>query len=126
MGRTVKTKMGDIVFDIYKDSESGKSKVRVGNNLYTLNAVETEKLGVFLMTQASYQSEVAFPNAMRSMAIMFENGTVAMNLSIGSIGSPPKGFILMVTYAPPQLIRYDTSMFFLDASTLGEYIAALS
>lgn len=118
--------MGEIVFDIYRDNGSGKTKIRVGNNLYTLNAVETEKLKIFLMTQGTYQSEIAFPDAMRSMVIMFENGTVALSLSIGSFGSPPRGFILMVTYAPPELVRYDTSMFFVDGSTLGEYIEAVS
>lgn len=114
--------MGDIVFNIYK--ESGETKIRIGNNLYTLSAAESEKLKNFLVMQATHPLEIAVPDTMRSMVIMFENGTIAMNLALGSIGYPPKGFILIVTYSPPELVRYDTNMFFLDMATMKEYIAA--
>ncbi|MCM1220366.1 MAG: hypothetical protein NC548_38370 [Lachnospiraceae bacterium] len=114
----------DIVFNIYKDKDSGETKIRVGNNLYTLNPTESEKLKNFLILQAQHPLEIAVPDTMRSMVIMFENGSIAMNLSMGSIGYPPKGFILMVTYSSPELIRYDTNMFFVDMATLKEYITA--
>lgn len=115
--------MGDIIFNIYR--ESGETKIRIGNNLYTLSALESEKLKSFLVMQATHPLEIAVPDTMRSMVIMFENGTIAMNLTLGSIGYPPRGFILIVTYSPPELVRYDTNMFFLDANTLREYIAAM-
>lgn len=114
--------MGDIVFDIFNDA--GKVKIRVGSNLYTLNASEIENLRNFLIMQAKYPAQIAIPNTMRSMVIMFENGTIALNLAMGSIGT--RGYILIVTYTSPEIVRYDTNMFFVDMTALQEYISSVT
>lgn len=108
-------------FSIFKSN--GKIKLQVGTDMLVLDDVERKNVLNCLNTVKG--TRLLFPSSLNSVAIMYPNGIVAVNLSIGKFNLQGSNYIIIVYLLKPKSTVYDVNMFMCTREMIEEYIEVL-
>lgn len=109
-------------FSIYE--KNGIVKMQVGGDLFGLD--NCERKNIFNCLSDVKESRFLFPNKTYGVAIMYENGLVAANISVGKIDIAGTKYIMMVYSLKPNSSQYEVNSFMLTGEAIAQYMDILA
>lgn len=109
-------------FSIYESN--GIIKMQIGEDVFGLD--DRERKNIFNCLSDVKESRFLFPNKLQGTAIMYDNGLIAANISVGKIDLGGTKYILMVYSLKPNSDKYDVNTFMLTGEAVSQYMDILA
>ena len=104
--------------------EKGLIKMQIGDDKFVLDNAERKRINNLL--KKSIETSELVPNAMNGVLIMYDNGLIAANISIGKLDLAGTQFLLVIYSLTPKSTKYDVNTFLLQRNVMEKYIKILS
>lgn len=110
-------------FSIYRKDDS--TKMQIGKDVFILD--RKERLRLLNCLDDVKSSKFLFPNKLYTIAIMYDNGLVAVIFSIGKMDLGGSKYLISTYSRSPSSTNYDMNIFMINGvDTISGYILALS
>lgn len=109
-------------FSIFK--EKNKVKVQIGKDAFVLD--DSERKALFNCFSNVKESRFLFPSNLYGTAIMYPNGLIAANISVGKCDLAGTKYLVFAYSLTPNSSQYDVNMFMVTNEGFDQYMDALS
>lgn len=108
-------------FSIYENS--GIIKIQIGGDIFGLS--DRERKNIFGCLCNARDSRFLFPNTLYGTALLYDNGLVAANISVGKFDISGTKYIIILYSLKPGSDTYDVNSFMITGDTISQYINIL-
>lgn len=110
------------IFDII--NSDNVSKIQVGEDLISLN--DEERKRVLKLLNEVKESKVLFPDGLKGICLVYDDGLIAVNISLSKINLTGSRYLLFIYHKTPKSLEFDANTFMVTNEILDKYIERLS
>jgi uncharacterized lipoprotein NlpE involved in copper resistance len=118
-----KAKSTNKKFIIEKSGE--KVKLQINDGILWLDEKERDRIMVTL-NKAMAPGTISFPIQSNGTFITYENGTIAVSLSVAKLNTDGTTYIIFASYQMPGMIQFETDMFYVTREVMEKFMLALA
>lgn len=108
-----------------EDAKNGGVALRINDCRFVLDKTEQARLIIMFNQALTAVDDRPFPDIGYATYIVYDNGMVAVALSIAKLDMDAQQFIIFVTYMKPGTSEYKTDKFYLTDKVLRSFIEKL-
>lgn len=112
-------------FVIAKKPNEATPKIQIGEDTLLLDAEEAARIKR-TFERVLNDAFPCIPEQTTGCLILYDNGTIAISLSMVRLTPMGSEFIIIANYMFPEMEAYTTSMFYVNRETLDGFVAALT
>lgn len=112
------------IFNVEK-ADDGSISLRINDGRFKLEPSEANRLIVLFDKALNMTSDFPFPDVGYASYIAYNNGVVAVAISISRLDKEGSQFIAFVTHMKPGTAKYETDQFFMMRHVVEKFIETL-